>query len=88
MTKKPLRGRPPVFVGPVKAYIVRLLKKVNNITHVRKILIAKKGTKWYAQRDLDIVPKPLSISVPTLRKFAEEAAIEFALGRPAEKQAA
>ena len=87
MTKLKSPGRPPVFFGAVKAYIVRLLRKTGNITHTRKILSSAKNTKFGRQRDLSIVPEPLNISVPTLRKFAAEKDIEFDRGRPVSKAA-
>lgn len=74
-------GRPPVFVGKVKTEITRLIRK-HGITGTRDILAAKKGD-LVAHRNADIVPKPLSISLPTLVKLGQKANITLKRGRRA-----
>lgn len=74
-------GRPPVFVGKVKTEITRLIRK-HGITGTRDILAAKKG-ELAEHRNAEIVPKPLSISLPTLVKLGQKAGITLKRGRRA-----
>ncbi len=75
------RGRPPVFVGEQKEEILRLLALLG-ATGARKCLAANSKTKLAQLRNLEVIPKPLHITAPTLGKFAKEAGIKLALGRP------
>jgi hypothetical protein len=86
--EKQQRGRPVVYAGELEQYVVDLLKKTNNATIVRRILNAVKGRKYYDQRDLQIVPKPLGISPPTIGKIAKKHGIVLPKGRPVVKKAA
>lgn len=82
-TKKnsPRKGRPPVYTGKVKSHILSLIRK-HGLTHARRILMAETDTLLADERNLKIVPNALSISMPTLSKFADEAGIERKMGRP------
>lgn len=78
------RGRPPVFIGAIKTGIVRLLKSQKNLTHVQQILSAtKRQQDLVAMREKVGIDKRLTISLPTLGKFARAAKVEIAIGRPA-----
>lgn len=75
-------GRPAVYTGALEKYITDTLKKVKSLTYTRIFFNAKTGTKAAAGRNATLVPKALGISIPTLRKFAEKAGLEFPKGRP------
>lgn len=75
-------GRPPVYTGAVKAHIVALIRD-HGASGARRILKARKGTANYALRNADLVPKPLSICLPTLFKLAAKAGCGLVPGRRA-----
>jgi hypothetical protein len=80
-------GRPPKYKGNIKKHIESLIRK-HGLTGTRRILNAKvssrnKNERELAQmRNLELVPAPLGISMPTLGGFAREAGIEVQMGRP------
>lgn len=75
-------GRPSVYVGNVKRHIQTLIRK-HGLTGARARLNASSRSKLAKDRSLKLVPSPLGISMPTLGKLAEEAAIVLHRGRPA-----
>lgn len=80
--KKRSPGRPAVYTGALEKYITDTLKKTKSLTYTRIFFNAKTGTKAAEGRNVTLVPKALGISIPTLRKFAERANLEFPKGRP------
>jgi hypothetical protein len=78
--KKRGRGRPVVFKGNVKKHIVGLLRK-HGATKTRAILSAVDG-ELASLRSEKTVPQPLSISMPTLIKYASQAGVKMQRGRP------
>ena len=75
--KKRGRGRPPVYVGPVKEKIVALIRE-HGLTGTRALL-ADEGCQIKAgQKKVKI-----DISMPTLGKLAKKARIKLYRGRPA-----
>jgi hypothetical protein len=76
------RGRPPVYTGKVKRHIVTLIRHYG-LTGARTILNAERSDTRRTLRNLNVVPKALGISMPTLGKFAQEAGIALERGRPA-----
>ncbi len=81
MTKTRGRGRPAVYVGPVRKHIVKLIR-LHNASGARRILNARGNSKLAKERDLTIVPKPLGISMPTLLKIGQQAEVSHPVGRP------
>jgi hypothetical protein len=75
-------GRPPVYVGKIAKYIVKLIK-THNASNARKILAARSNSKLVQYRDLELVPSPLRVSMPTLCKLAKNAGVSHGRGRPA-----
>lgn len=84
------RGRPIVYGGSLKTYIATVVKK-HGATNARSILNAngksKKSAELVAQRNVEIVPKALGISMPTLLKIAKDKGVTLRRGRPAVKAA-
>lgn len=80
--KSPGRGRPAVYVGAVVTHIVSLVKR-HNATNARAILNAGPRNAIRALRNLELVPKALGISMPTILKFVHAKGVELPLGRPA-----
>jgi len=85
MSKNRGRGRPAVYTGNVKSHIVSLIRH-HGLTGARAILNAsgrsKDALELVAQRNVELVPKALGISMPTLGKLASAAGIELFRGRP------
>ena len=79
---KPKVGRPAVYTGPVVTEIVRIAKG-HGLTGAMRILKARAGSKLAANRNEKIIPAALkTISMPTIKKFAEKAKVTFVMGRP------
>jgi len=74
-------GRPAVYTGNQKRHIVGLVRQ-NGATNARKILNAEPGSELASKRNLNVVPEPLGISMPTLLKFAAAAGVVLHRGRP------
>ena len=81
MVRATIGGRPPVYTGNVKRHMLHLIREYN-ISQAQDILNACPGTGLAARRNLDIVPRPLNVSYPTLLKFSKEAGIMKTRGRP------
>jgi hypothetical protein len=80
------RGRPPVYSGESLSSIVKLLKKLGNVSHTRNVLNAKGAGKanaaLIAQRKEVGLTDALGISMPTLLVIAKRAGIQVSRGRP------
>ena len=75
------RGRPSVYIGPVKRHIVSLIRRYG-LTGAMKRLNARAKTVLSRDRNTNLIPKPLGISLPTLGGYAKEANITLYRGRP------
>ena len=79
------RGRPPKYVGKQLTEIKRLIRQYGR-KGAQAILNAntrsKAGKELVEQRNTDVVPKPLGISLPTLGSIAKGAGIQLQKGRP------
>ena len=83
--KKNSGGRPPVYKGNQLRHIVSLIRK-HGLTGAKRVLNDEADAP--AERNTNLVPEPLGISMPTLGKFAKEAGIVLTKGRPKLKKAA
>ena len=80
-------GRGPIYSTVVKRHTLSLVKRYN-ATQAMNILRAGPKDELAKLRNPRIVPKALSISMPTILAWAAEAAIELTQGRPKLKKAA
>lgn len=82
MSKAVKIGRPQVYTGKLRKYIAKLAKK-SGAMGARALLNATPKKAREGGRDLDLVPKALNISMPTILKIAKEHGVEFQMGRRA-----
>lgn len=80
-------GRPPLYKGNVLKHIVALIRKHNAATAMR-ILRADAASELGKLRNVVLIPNPLTISQPTLLKFAGAKGVKLSVGRPKLKKAA
>lgn len=74
-------GRPAFYTGNLKRHIVALIRQ-HNANGAMRILRADCKDPLAQHRNLKLVPNPLSISMPTLLKFAAQVKLKLHVGRP------
>lgn len=88
-------GRPRVYTVEQEAEIVRLTTEYN-ACGCQRILKARNGTVGVSKaeqanaklRNAKLFPKPVSIGLPTIFKYAKAAGVSHPVGRPSQAEAA
>jgi len=74
-------GRPPVYTGKTKTHMLSLIRK-HGLTGARNRLTAGPRSPLRAERNTDLIPKAMKVTLVTLCKFAKDAGIALQAGRP------
>jgi len=74
-------GRPPVYSKRVRRHIATLIRR-HGLTGAMRRLNALAEDKLSTERNINIVPEPLGISMPTLGKIKREFGLTVKQGRP------
>lgn len=77
-------GRPPVYSKKVRRHIATLIRR-HGLTGAMKRLNAGESDPLGKERNDNIVPEPLGISMPTLSKIKREYGLVVKQGRPKRK---
>jgi len=74
-------GRPPVYSKKVRRHIATLIRR-HGLTGAMQRLNAEDDAPLASERNRNIVPEPLGISMPTLGKIKREYGLVVKQGRP------
>jgi hypothetical protein len=74
-------GRPPVYSKRVRRHVATLIRR-HGLTGAMQRLNADDGDPLSNERNRNIVPEPLGISMPTLGKVKREFGLVVKQGRP------
>lgn len=83
VTEKKSVGRPLKYSGDVLNHIIELYQKIGTVLKTREILIAPNDNSLSDLRDKNIIPNPLTISMPCLSNILSRAGVQKSgPGRP------
>jgi hypothetical protein len=74
------RGRPVACNAKQRRHVASLVRQ-HTASKTREILAAEKGTELAELRNANLFPEPVTLSVPTLAKYAKQGGVELKRGR-------